>query len=175
VEKELVKKAIKGDQEAIGKLVAQYQDAIYRWAFKIVRNAEDARDIVQEVVLKIITSLTSLQEESKLAHWIYRITYHISLNWLRLTKKTIPLNDIKINDNFKPDLPLEKEEDVLRLNEALKELPRPYQLIIALYYFDEYSYQEIAEILKIPIGTVKTNLYRAKEMLKARLQSHRQP
>ena len=173
MEKELIKNALKGDKEAIAELVTKYQDWIYGWAFKIVKNAEDAADIVQEVSLKILTALSTLQEQSKLTQWIYRITYHISLNWLRLTKKTILLNDIEINDNFKPDLPLEKEEDVSRLNEALKELPRPYQLIIALYYFDEHSYQEIAEILKIPIGTVKTQLYRAKEILREKLEERR--
>jgi RNA polymerase sigma-70 factor (ECF subfamily) len=171
VEKEVIKKAIKGDPDALAELISKYQDWIHRWAFKIVKNTADAADVAQEVSLKILTSLSSLQEESKLEHWIYRITYHISLNWLRLTKKTIPLNDTEINhtsnsDNF---LILEKKEDVVRLNEALEELPAPYRLIITLYYFDEYSYQKIAGVLKIPIGTVKTQLYRAKEMLKEKL------
>jgi len=174
VEKELVKKALKGDKEAIAELIAKYQDWIYHLAFRIVKNTEDARDIVQEVALKIITSLSTLQEESKLTSWIYRVTYHLSLNWLRMTKKIRQLDEQELNNAAKPDFPpgtLEREEDLLRLNNALKELPAPYQLIISLYYFDERPYQEIAEMLKIPIGTVKTQLHRAKMMLKERVES----
>ena len=171
MEKEVIKKAIKGDPDALAELVTKYQDWIYRWAFKIVKNTADATDVAQEVSLEIITSLSTLQEESKIEHWIYRITYHISLNWLRLTKKTTPLNDTEIDNlsDSNNSLLLERKEDISRLNKVLEELPTSYRLIIILYYFDEHSYQEIADILKIPIGTVKTQLYRAKEILKEKL------
>jgi RNA polymerase sigma-70 factor (ECF subfamily) len=172
VEKEIIKRAIKGDQEAIGELVNKYQSWISRCALKIVKNSEDAADIAQEVALKIVTSLSTLQDESKFLPWVYRITYHISLNWLRAFKKMPASTDPEIisemathHDSPKDSLLLEKQEDIIQLNKALEELPYAYRVIITMYYFDERSYEEISRILKIPIGTVKTQLFRAKKML----------
>jgi RNA polymerase sigma-70 factor, ECF subfamily len=175
VEKEVIRKAIKGDADALAKLVSKYQTEISRWAFKVVKNTNDAADVTQEVVLKILTSISNLQEEDKFLHWVYRITYNLSLNWLRTFKKMPTIRepeDVSYQETHfdqTHDTLLEKKEDIFRLNEALKQLPMAYQVIITLYYFDNKSYEEIAEILKIPIGTVKTQLYRAKEMLKSRI------
>jgi len=174
VEKDTIKNALMGDKDALASIITEYQDWIHKWAFKIVRKTEDAEDITQEVAMKILTSLSTLQEESKIASWVYRITYHASLNWLRLrnARRTTPLGDIEIedtSDNNLVSLNLEKKENIEKLNQALEELPMAYRLIINMYFFESKSYEEIAQTLNIPMGTVKTNLFRAKEMLKDRL------
>ncbi|MEK7449006.1 MAG: RNA polymerase sigma factor [Planctomycetota bacterium] len=177
MEKEIIKNALKGDKDALAALITKYQDWISRWAFKIVKNSEDAADITQEVCLKIVTSLSTLQDESKFLPWVYRITYHISLNWLRIFKKiptsTDPemISEMATRHNSPEDRLLEKEEDITRLDEALQQLPYAYRVMITMYYFDERSYEEISRILKIPIGTVKTQLFRAKKMLSEKLTS----
>jgi RNA polymerase sigma-70 factor (ECF subfamily) len=172
MEKDTIKNALLGDKDALAEIITEYQDWIHKWALKIVRRTEDAEDITQEVSMKILTSLSTLQEESKIASWVYRITYHASLNWLRLRKKTTPLGDIEVedtSDNNLVSLNLEKQENIEKLYKALDELPMAYRLIINMYFFESKSYEEIAETLKIPMGTVKTNLFRAKEMLKEKL------
>lgn len=176
MEKELIKNALKGDKDALAALITKYQDWISRCALKIVKNSEDAADITQEVALKIVTSLSTLQDESKFLPWVYRITYHVSLNWLRTFKKmpvsTAPeiLAEMATHhDSPKDSLFLEKQEDSIQLNKVLEQLPYAYRVIITMYYFDERSYEEISQILKVPIGTVKTQLFRAKKMLSEKL------
>ena len=175
MEKEIIKNALKGDKDALEALITKYQDWISRWALKIVKKSEDAADITQEVSLKLITSLSTLQDESKLLPWIYRITYHVSKNWLRAFKKMPTAIDPEMISGMAPqhdspeDRLLEKAENITRLNEALQQLPYAYRVIITLYYFDGHSYKEISRILEIPIGTVKTQLFRAKQMLSEKL------
>jgi len=176
VAKELIKKALQGDPDALEGLISQYQGWVYNIARKIVKTSEDAHDVTQEVCLKLFTSLSELKDVSKFSSWLYRITYHTSLNWRRLIKKTPALENPDsiaapdTDDHSLAEIKVEKEEDIQCLTEAIKELPYHYQVIIKLFYFEERSYEEITELLGMPMGTVKTQLFRGKKMLEEKFK-----
>ena len=170
-EKELIKKALSESPEFFGDLILKHQKFVFNVVKKWVKAEEEAEDITQDIFIKAYKTLSSFRGDSKFSSWLYRIAYTTSINWIQRKKgKEIPMEEEKLEflgQKEDPiDLVIEREMILAEIKEVIKALPIKYKIIMQLYYFEEKSYMEIADILKIPINTVKIQLLRAKALLK---------
>ena len=175
-EANLLKRIAEGEREIFGELVLRHQDFIFNVVKGYVRFEEEARDITQEVFLKAYENIEKFRGDSKLSSWLYRIAYNLSMNWSerRAGRETQLDDSLAETLAAPPDLAdelYERELILARITEILEEIPLKYKVVIKLYYFEEKSYQEIADALDIPINTVKIQLLRAKEHIRKRLDT----
>lgn len=168
---ELIARCQKGDSTAFDELVAATQNSIFNIAFRILGNREDAQDVAQEVYLRVWRGLPAFRAESKFSTWLYRVVVNACLNRKRQLRGQLQLVD---NENIWELLPepapeplrraLRSEQNT-RLWAAVDSLDDKYRLVITLFYQEEMSYQEIASLLVLPLGTVKAHLNRARVAL----------
>ncbi len=180
IESQLIKRSIDGDMDAFEELVLLYDKQIYNYCFRMTNNAEDAEDLAQEVFIKVYRSLGSFKSESKFSTWIYRIAHNTCIDNHRKKKfRLLSLSPREENDRQMkvPDRePLPEDQMVSRekydlIKECIAELKPDYKSIIILRDIQNYTYQEIADILNIPLGTVKSNISRARALLRETLKS----
>lgn len=179
---DLIKKAIDGDEAAYKKLMENYRGAIYNLLYKMVRNREETEDLVQEAFMKAFRALPSFNEEYAFSTWLYKIAINNCIDHMRKKKlKTYSINkpvrakDGEVDREF-PDTSMSPDKKILSdersniIGIAIDELPENYRTAILLRHKEERSYEEIAQILDIPLGTVKARIFRAREMLKKKLK-----
>lgn len=162
----------KGDIESFEKLIEKYQKEIYNLALFKTQNPTLAEEIAQETIIRIYKNIHKFKFKSSFYTWVYRITYNILKD---LTKKFKPLGDLSIEDNASvhlSDTKISIEEEIYHLEKAknirylISKIPHKFQFVLILADIEGKSYQEIAEILKIRVGTVKSRLFRARNILK---------
>ncbi len=173
-EEGLLKRIAEGEKEIFGDLVLRHQDFIFNVVSKYVRIEEEARDLTQDVFLKAYENIEKFRGESKVSSWLYRIAYNLSMNWSeRRSGRETQLDDELAETLAEPpslaEEIFEREAQLARVTAILAELPEKYRAVISLYYFEDKSYQEIAETLGLPMNTVKIHLLRAKERLREKL------
>jgi RNA polymerase sigma-70 factor (ECF subfamily) len=173
-EEGLLKRIAEGEKEIFGELVLRHQDFIFNVVRKYVRFEEEARDITQDVFLKAYENIEKFRGESKVSSWLYRIAYNLSMNWSerRAGRETQLDDELAETIPEEPSLADEiydRELVLARIGEILEEIPLKYKVVIKLYYFEDKSYQEIADTLAIPINTVKIQLLRAKDLIRKKL------
>jgi len=171
-DEQIAKQVQKGDAEAFAFLVARYKDKLLRYARKFLSGSSDMEDLVQEVFIKAYINIKSFNTDKKFSPWIYRIAHNEYINALK-RKKFEPLPFFDSDTLFPhPVAPQTADQDFLdselkqSLDKILVKLDKKYREPLVLYYFQELSYDEIAEILHIPTSTVGVRLRRAKQMLK---------
>lgn len=168
----------KGNIEIFGVLVERYEEKLKRYAFKFLNQKEDVEDVVQNVFLKTFENIQGFDTKRKFQSWIYRIAHNELVNFLK-KKKKLTLSLIEL-DTF---LPSSLKDDTLReevdfdltekkelLEKFLEELEPKYKEPLYFYYFENLSYAEISEILRIPISTVGVRIQRAKEKIKKKVK-----
>lgn len=177
----LVRMCQKGDKNAFGQLLIRYQDRVFSVLYRLVRDRDAVRDLAQDVFVNAFKSIQSFQGKSSFYTWLYRIAMHTGLNYLNLarvrTTSTYENEDIeKRLMAISPNGGNWLEEGYL-LNEAaqaavaaIEELPDDYKKVVILKEYEDMSYEEIAEVLDIPIGTVRSRLNRARKELKKNLK-----
>lgn len=176
-----VKKAASGDADAFEQLVLKYQTPIYNLCFRMVGNAEDAADLTQESFLKAWNHLHSFHYEAAFSTWLYRLASNTCLDFLRSMKRH-PQISLTVEDNDGeeatldiPDLSPSPEEALLcaeekaLLAQAMQELEPEQRQILTLRVVNEMSYADIANVLRIREGTVKSRLSRARDALRKNL------
>lgn len=178
-----IERILSGDHKAFEEFVKQHQRLVSHIVFRMVPNEEDRKDICQDVFLKVHQNLAGFRHESKLSTWVGRVAYNRCLN--HLEKKKVPLFedqgpegvtiDSVIGESIQPDKYTEHRDLAARLRAEIAELPAQYRAIVSLYHLDEMTYKEIGEITKLPEGTVKSYLFRARKLLKERLAAKYQP
>lgn len=163
----LIKKAQKGNEKAFLKLFQMYEADIYRMAFIYLKNEEEALDIVQETAYKAFDKIESLKEPAYIKTWLIKIAISSSLNRLKKLEKIVPMqNEYIDNIQFDQDDPTVK----VLLQQILEELSSDEKGIVLLKYYEAYTFQEIADTLQIPLGTVKSILYRALKKLRVQVE-----
>ena len=162
-----VKKAIGGDKEALLFLIQQEKEKLYRTAFSYVKNKTDALDVFQQTVLLAIESIHQLREPKYFSTWLMRICINVSLGVLEKQKKLILMNDVKTR-SFSSDL--ETSPEKLDLLNAIFQLDEKYKTVLVLKYYEDLTFEQIAEVLDEPIGTVKSNGRRALAKIKTILK-----
>ncbi len=154
---------------AIGSLVEAHYAALYRYAFRLSGSSQDAEDLTQETFCLAQKKLFQLREEGKAKSWLFTILRNGYLHRLRESKqvKQVSLDAVgEIPERGPEPLPA---VDSAQLQKALNELPEAFRTPIILYYFDDFSYKDIAEQMNVPLGTVMSRLARAKTFLRQRL------
>jgi len=178
-EEVIIKNATQGDPEAFEALVTRYEKGLYNLAYRFLSNPEDAMDVVQEVFLKAFQSLPNFRGESKFSTWIYRVCVNSCLDLLRKRPRfeMCSLDEpMRLEDSYLERQVADRGDTVQEIAERmdlgekllsiLKDLDPHYRVIVILCDIQGYSYQETADILGISIGTVKSRLHRARNLLR---------
>jgi RNA polymerase sigma-70 factor (ECF subfamily) len=182
-DKELVNRVLRGETHVFATIIKNTEGLVAQIVFKLITNAEDRKDIAQDIYLKAFKSLSGFKYQSKLSTWIGKIAYNTCFNFLE--KKQLVLLDNTIPENEKQESALEffinkfvglsdnnSETTLIRterleiVQSAIEKLPPLFKTLIMLYHYEELSYEEIAEITSLPIGTVKSYLFRSRKSLK---------
>lgn len=176
-----------GSEDAYNWLIAHYHQPIYSLVYRIVNNPADAADTTQEVFLKVFRGMKRFNGESSLKTWLYRIAIHEASNqrrwWFRHKSKESPIdgredengNSLGLSNTLvdQGESPLEllaHEEIRARVEEELRQVPEPYRTTVLLRDIEGLSYEEIADVLQVSLGTVKSRLIRGRDALKKRLE-----
>jgi len=183
----LIRRCKKNEGDAYNQLLRQYEAYLYRICYNYTRNKEEALDMMQEVYIKIFRGLRTFDESRPLVPWLKRITINTLINHSnknRLAETSLDGNwsaEDGNNQNTNPQSYLAAatniEEQVIEsytrniIDKLIVELPKTYRIALALRYNEDMSYDEIASVLDLPLGTVKNNIYRARKMLRQRMQA----
>lgn len=174
---QLVKASRDGDQDAFALLVQRHQRCVFNLVLRMVQDYEDASEITQEAFLAAWQGLPSFRGEARFATWLYRIAYHCCLRQLERRKREWDLQATiqaeymldEVNKERRVEDVLEQRDRQAALLDQLAQLPTRYRSVLLLRHFQEMTYEEMADILNMPIGTIKTHLFRARHLLKERL------
>ncbi len=173
----LIKRALVGDQKAYKKLRVKYHEPIYNLIYRMIRNKDEVEDLTQEAFIKAFTSLSSFNDEFAFSTWLYKIATNNCIDYIRRKKlHTFSIDkpvESKESDftyelpdsTYEPDQELIDRQRKKLLDDAINSLPAKYRQVIHLRHVEEKEYQEIAAILRLPLGTVKAHIFRAREML----------
>jgi RNA polymerase sigma-70 factor (ECF subfamily) len=171
-ELEIIAQVLRGDQERYSWLVERYQQGLVYHCVALVHDLDTAEEVAQISLTKAYFKLKSYSPEYRFSTWLYKIATNACFDHLRRAQH-ISLDDIPVLPAVM-DSHLErviKQDEASHLRAAVAGLPLKYQMVISLHYWREQTYEEIALIMDIPLGTVKTWLYRAKAMLKEKLDN----
>ncbi|HET6582259.1 MAG TPA: sigma-70 family RNA polymerase sigma factor [Nannocystaceae bacterium] len=170
-ERLLVRRASAGETAAFAELVRRHQGKVRGLLLRLCGDRTLADDLAQEVFLRAYRGLWGFEGRSSFGTWLYRISYNAYLNHSTRVRKWSSLPSAYDAETAAPDDALSPPRSDLRrdLEAAVATLPQRYRGVVVLYYLQDLSYPEIAEILEVPLGTVKTHLHRAKRILRARL------
>lgn len=160
----LARKAIKGDKQAFGELVKLHKEYFYRNAFLYAKREEAALEVFQEAIVKALLSIKTLKEPTHFKTWMTKIIYNCAMDLHRSNTKTVYLEEYEEVPSISPDN-LSREER-LDLHAAVDKLDEPYQSVIVQKYFQGMKIDEIAVSNGRPVGTVKSDLARAKKQLR---------
>lgn len=184
----LIDKALnEGEEQAFGELMQRYKMAVYHMILKMVRNVDDAEDLTIEAFAKAFKNLHKFKKDYTFSTWLFRIATNNAIDFIRKKKlKTLSLNTTFKNDsgedvnidvedvNLNPQQEAIKSQKIELVQMFVTKLPAKYQRLVKLRYFEELSYDEIAKELDAPLGTIKAQLYRARELMYELVKSKRE-
>ena len=172
----LIAECLHGDTAAFGRLVLRYQDRLYNTVYRLLDNADDAQDVVQEAFLNAYQSLDSFKGHSEFFTWLYRIAYNTAISLKRKQRATLSLSargngessrePADESDLSRPGHGLERAEEGRRVQEALNRLSPEHRMVLILKDMEGQKYEAMAEILQVPIGTIRSRLHRARAELR---------
>ncbi|ASU32018.1 RNA polymerase sigma factor [Mucilaginibacter xinganensis] len=174
-EKEIVSRIIKEDFRAFELLVKEYEKLVFFVINRLVHDVQDKEDICQEVFIKVHKSLPKFKFESKLSTWIARIAYLTAINYLKKYRANQQSDYPENIDNYhftddNPEQVLTRKNASEYLNNLIAQMPLAYRTALTLYHLNEFSCQEIEQITGTPEGTIKSNLFRARKLLKEKIE-----
>ncbi|HEX3112213.1 MAG TPA: sigma-70 family RNA polymerase sigma factor [Candidatus Eisenbacteria bacterium] len=180
-DEQLVRKSQQDDERAFGELVSRYESKVYSLALKMVRNPEDAEDVLQDTFLRAYRGIKSFKGNSTFSTWIYRITANSAL--MRLRKRQLPT--VSIDDADEREAPINiadwapgpveqmlNQETQAAMTEAIEALPPEFRQVFVLRDIEELSNAEVAEILDLSVAAVKSRLHRARLKVRNRLATY---
>jgi RNA polymerase sigma-70 factor (ECF subfamily) len=181
----LIHRTLAGETAAYGELVRRYQNRLYNTVFRLVGSAEDARDIVQDSFISAFEALNRFHGDSQFFTWLYRIAVNASISHKRKQRRTlrsgqggsagIAPEPADLSDGHAPDAALQRSEDRRSVQEALMRLGSEFRAVLVLREIDGRKYEEIAELLNLPIGTVRSRIHRARLELRLILEGMSKP
>jgi RNA polymerase sigma-70 factor (ECF subfamily) len=178
-EQELVRRSCQGDQDAFAVLVRNHQRRAFALAFRMLNNYDEASEAVQEAFLAAWQGLHTFRGEARFSTWLYRVVYHCCLRVLEQRRRdTRDLDAATAQAEHRAVLEAGQEVQSLvadherqeHIQQAINTLPGKYRAVLILRHLQELTYEEIAQVLSLPVGTIKTHLFRARNLLKERLQ-----
>ncbi len=178
----LIKDALEGKQRAYDVLIKKYRGSVYNLVHRMIENRQEAEDIVQETFIKAFNALKTFNEEFAFSTWLFKIATNNCIDTLRKRKLQTYSIDTPVqtkdgevsrdvaDEIYSPEQFTISGESTSIILESVESLPNKYQLVINMRHKEDRSYEEISELLKIPIGTVKARIFRAREILKRKLK-----
>ncbi len=181
-DKHLVDRVLRGDTRAFGIIIKNTENLVAQIVFKFIPDAEDRKDMAQDIYLKVFHNLAGFKFQSKLSTWIARIAYNSCLSWIEKKKLVLPgslheeeelyeSKDAGAYNYASAESMLSQKELTVILRKEMEELPAIYQTLITLFHHESMTYAELSQITGMPEGTVKSSLFRARKMLKEKLLS----
>ena len=178
----LVKRSQEGDVSSFELLVIRYQKRIFNVVFRVVRDRDAVEDLAQETFLNAFKSIRSFKGGSSFYTWLYRIAANVSINYLAKRNKasfadeelleTEEVSKRVSGGELSPERGVQNQETAKAIREAVNLLPSDIRQAVILREFDGLSYEEIAEVMDCPIGTVRSRIFRGREMLKEKLKDY---
>jgi RNA polymerase sigma-70 factor (ECF subfamily) len=173
----MVKEVLSGNRNAFVQLINHYEGLVLHIVTPLIGVNDDREDICQDIFMKVYEKINTFRFKSKLGTWIGNIAYNTSINFLKKKKNILmstfvsPENELtfieSVNSDFNnPEQIIIKQEDIKQLNQSIEKLTEFQKAIILLFYQDEMSLDEISKVLEMPVNTVKSHLFRAKNSLK---------
>ena len=181
-ENELIKLILQGESDKFRIFVEKYRQMVFRTCMGFVHNKEDADDLTQEVFIQAYRSLPDFKMKSAFSTWLYRIAVNRCIDWARKKKpqtvsaicdgseEELDIYDTIADSGGGPEEDLIKQENAVYLRKLVESLPEIYKTVIILYYFEDFSPQEISEITGVPKRTIDTRLFRGKNLLKLKME-----
>jgi RNA polymerase sigma-70 factor, ECF subfamily len=175
---QLIDAALAGDSTAFGQLVRKYQDRLFNAIVHVVGSIEDARDVVQDALVQAFVKLETFQRCSAFYTWLFRIAYNTAISHRRRRKPTLSVDEARdargeepIDDTAAaPDARLEQQEQAAVVRSAMANLSEEHRAILVLREIDGCCYESIAQMLDLPLGTVRSRLFRARVELREQLK-----
>ncbi len=176
-----IRRCKRGEEAAFAEILKRYRGPIYNLCYRMSRNAEDARDLAQEVFIKVFSLLDRFDESYAFSSWLFRIATNHCIDHLRRNRlRFLSLDggvgqdgeeyELQLPDSGPgPDTVLQRKEALARLDEVIGDLPPHYRVITLLRHDQQLSYEEIAETLSLPLGTVKARIHRARQQIQQML------
>ena len=184
-DRRLIERALAGEQAAYQALVQKYERGLTHHIRRLVRRPDDVEDLVQETYIKAFGALDTYAPQFAFSTWLYKIATNHAIDYLRKRRiPTVSLDkpvqtregemQIEVADStFRPDRPIVEDQRKTILQEAVDALPEKYHRVIVMRHQQEMAYEEIAEQLGLPLGTVKAHIFRARELLNKYLRDKR--
>lgn len=178
----LINDALEGDQRAYDVLIKKYRGSVYNLVYRMIENRQEAEDIVQETFIKAFNALKTFNEEFAFSTWLFKIATNNCIDTLRKRKLQTYSLDTPVqtkdgevsrdfaDERYSPEQSTISSESTSIILDSVESLPKKYQLVINMRHKEDRSYEEISELLEIPIGTVKARIFRAREILKRKLK-----
>lgn len=173
---ELIAKAISGREDSFEELVRRYQRPITNYVYRMLGNYDASLDVTQEIFIKVYNSMARYSTEYKFSTWLYKISHNAAIDYLRRHSVHIQSLEVENEDGvyqvqfeskrLSPEQERERSEWREEIETVVKRLPTGYRELIVLRHTQDLSYDEIAEITNLPLGTVKNRLFRAREMMR---------
>jgi RNA polymerase sigma-70 factor (ECF subfamily) len=172
----LIRQCLQGSTAAFGELVRRYQDRLFNTVYRLLDHAEDAQDVVQEAFLNAYQNLGSFKGDSQFFTWLYRIAMNTAISLKRKQRATISLSAERdgniglepadASEQIQPEITLERRERARKLQDALNRLSPDHRAVLVLKEIEGEKYEVIAEILEVPVGTIRSRLHRARAELR---------
>lgn len=175
---EIIERIRRGDKRRYAYLVDKYKNKAFSLAFRLLKNREEAEEAAEDAFIRAYNALDRFQSRASFGTWLYRIVYNVCITRLNNKKVDIRLSEYEERKDYdgstftcQPSVyeEIETNDMVGIVRRIIDEMPVRYQIILSLFYFQELSYQELSESLELPVGTVKTHLFRARAMLQERI------
>jgi len=176
----LIAECLRGKETAFALLVRRYEERLYNTVFRLLGNVEDAQDVVQETFINAYQSLASFKGDSQFFTWLYRIAYNTAISHKRKQKGTLSIDasrngeagiePLDRSEHNQPGSAMYRAEDERRIQAALNRLSPEHRMVLLMKDMNGEKYETIAEVLKVPIGTIRSRLHRARLELRDLLQ-----
>ena len=171
----IISQIVSGQKDLFRLLIRRHERSVNGMGLSFFRNKEDASDFTQEVFLKVYRSLPKFEGRSRFSTWLYKIAYNTAINRVNRTKEYQSLamdeaTETLLCDSNTPERILIRQSARQALLNAIEELPERYRVCVDLFFFYERSYQEIEVITGYPVNTIKSHVFRAKKMLREKLE-----
>lgn len=180
-DEELIELILKGKTELYAELIGRYQNKVYSTVYSYTRDYEEAKDLTQEIFIKVYNSLSGFQNKSQFSTYLYRVAVNRCIDWTRKKRpnmvsmifcqddENVNIYDFIADYDSNPEEILLRRENASFIRQEINKLPEIYSTVMIMYYFQDLSPQEIADILRVPRKTIDTRLFRARNLIKKRL------
>lgn len=180
----LIRKCLEGDEKSFEKLLNRYKGPVFSICLRMVRNRDDAEDISQDVFIRVFNMLDRYNPSFPFSSWLFRITSNLCIDFLRKNKRTVLSIDSPVegkdgemlrqfeSNEQGPEKRMELKEKMEYLEQSIGTLPERYRIIVIMRHQEHLSYEQISEMLGIPLGTVKARIHRARKMIVEYFNKH---